>query len=181
MSIKVKGRNKDGTFKKGHVHSLEIRKKLSDATKSNPTRYWLGKKRPDIAKLQIKRVVTEETRKKISVAKRANPSRYWLGKKRPDLAGPNYWNWRGGVTSINDQIRKSAEYKRWRKLVFERDDYTCVLCREKRGGDLEADHIKPFAFFPKLRFEISNGRTLCKECHRSTETYGHRTNMQHAY
>jgi 5-methylcytosine-specific restriction endonuclease McrA len=68
-------------------------------------------------------------------------------------------------------IRHSAEYKLWRKEVFERDDYTCQICG-LRGGVLHADHIKPFAIFPELRLEVSNGRTLCKPCHEATPTFG---------
>ncbi|KKM94268.1 hypothetical protein LCGC14_1200140 [marine sediment metagenome] len=69
---------------------------------------------------------------------------------------------------IDRCIRYSTEAKEWRKAVFERDDYTCRLCN-KKGGYLEADHIKPFAYFPKLRFELSNGRTLCRKCHDKTK------------
>lgn len=78
--------------------------------------------------------------------------------------------WKGGITPINRLIRSSAEYKLWRKSVFERDNWTCLWCK-KRGGRLEADHIKPFAYFPELRFAIDNGRTLCHECHLTTDTY----------
>lgn len=44
----------------------------------------------------------------------------------------------------------------------------------KRGGKLVADHIKPFFLYPELRFEISNGRTICKDCDLKQETYGGR-------
>lgn len=82
-------------------------------------------------------------------------------------------NWKGGITTVNELIRKTNPYKIWRKSVFERDNYTCQHCgeKEKVSGKLEADHIKPFAYFPNLRFEIDNGRTLCKECHKKTDTY----------
>ena len=78
--------------------------------------------------------------------------------------------WKGGITPINHQIRASREYKLWRKAVFERDDFTCQRCGE-RGGKLNADHIKSFAEHPEIRTELSNGRTLCVECHKLTPTY----------
>ena len=76
-----------------------------------------------------------------------------------------------GITAENEKVRKSTPYKQWRTAVFERDDYTCQFCNE-RGGELHADHIKPFALFPELRLDIDNGRTLCADCHRTTDTYG---------
>lgn len=102
---------------------------------------------------------TEETRKKMSE----------IHKKRV-IEGKNHL-WKGGITPINKTIRESFEYKLWREAVFERDDYTCVWCKQ-RGGTLNADHIKPFAYYPELRFAIDNGRTLCRECHKTTNTYG---------
>jgi hypothetical protein len=78
--------------------------------------------------------------------------------------------WKGGITPINSGIRKSLEYKLWRTAVFERDNYTCLWCGFK--GYVEADHIKPFYLFPELRFAIDNGRTLCRPCHMTTETWG---------
>lgn len=79
--------------------------------------------------------------------------------------------WKGGITDINITIRMSLEYKLWRKSVFERDNYTCIWCA-KKGGKLNADHIKPFSQYPELRFAIDNGRTLCEDCHKKTDTYG---------
>ncbi|HNC91443.1 MAG TPA: HNH endonuclease signature motif containing protein [Anaerolineales bacterium] len=78
--------------------------------------------------------------------------------------------WKGGINKEKDR-RKSFEGVKWRKAVFERDDYTCRMCG-KKGGFIEADHIKPFCDYPELRYELSNGRTLCRGCHRGTDTYG---------
>jgi hypothetical protein len=78
--------------------------------------------------------------------------------------------WKGGKSSESIRLRSSLEYKLWRKSVFERDKYTCIWCG-KIGGRLNADHIKPFAHYPELRFAIDNGRTLCEECHRTTDTF----------
>ncbi len=64
------------------------------------------------------------------------------------------------------------EYKQWRMAVFERDHFTCRDCGSKRG--IEADHILPWVSHPSLRYDISNGRTLCRPCHQKTATYGWR-------
>jgi len=61
-------------------------------------------------------------------------------------------------------ITIAKEYKQWRKEVFVRDYFTCQIC-QKVGGYLQAHHIKSWAKYPKLRYEVSNGITLCKECH----------------
>ncbi len=80
--------------------------------------------------------------------------------------GKNHWNWKGGITEQNHLIRNSKEYKEWRKRVFERDRFTCVMCgyRSKKRKDIRADHIKPFSLYPDLRFDVNNGRTLCLAC-----------------
>jgi len=78
-----------------------------------------------------------------------------------------------GKTTINERVRKGKDYAIWKVAVFMRDDYICQTCGQ-RGGELNADHIKPFALFPELRLAIDNGRTLCHLCHIKTETYGNR-------
>lgn len=87
-----------------------------------------------------------------------------------------YFNSLGHRMSLypeKEQIRKSPEYAKWRTAIFKRDNYTCVWCGQI-GGTLNADHIKPFSLFIELRFNLSNGRTLCINCHRKTDSYGAR-------
>jgi len=91
----------------------------------------------------------------------------------PRITGKANSNWKGGVTPENQKIRNSIEYRLWRESVFARDGFTCVDCG-KRGGVLNADHIKPFALFPELRFAIDNGQTLCVPCHKKTPSYMNR-------
>lgn len=88
-------------------------------------------------------------------------------------SGPRNKMWRGGITSESELIRKSLKYVSWRKSVMERDNFTCLECGQY-GGQLQVDHIKPFALYPELRFDQSNGRTLCKGCHFKTDTWGGR-------
>ena len=92
-----------------------------------------------------------------------------------------HWNWRGGIGGLRHLIMSSGKYKRWRKVIFERDNYTCQKCG-KHGGNLEADHKKQFVLIlienniktvdQALEcddlWKISNGRTLCQKCHRKT-------------
>ena len=68
--------------------------------------------------------------------------------------GEHNGNWKGGVTSIRKRDMSTSQYKNWRKSVFERDNYTCIC--GKRGGDLAAHHIKPWAYFEDLRYDLLN-------------------------
>ena len=100
-----------------------------------------------------------ETRKKMS-----------MSAKR----GKDSFLWKGGVCNKNAQkrrqIEKSIEYRLWRFSVLNRDNKTCIWCGCKQN--LHVDHIKPFYLYPELRFAIDNGRTLCIDCHKTTDTWG---------
>lgn len=85
------------------------------------------------------------------------------GKVREDMKGKNNPNWRGG-TAKNYNTRLGQDVRHWRSAVYSRDNYTCQACG-KTGRHLHADHIKAWADYPELRYEISNGRTLCRGCH----------------
>lgn len=65
---------------------------------------------------------------------------------------------------LSEEGRRCAEYKAWRKAVYDRDDYTCQMCGA-RGVKLNAHHIFPYAYFPEKRYDIKNGITLCIPCH----------------
>lgn len=93
------------------------------------------------------------------------------------MSGKNSVHWKGGKRGEVSLIRGSFQYKKWRLSVYVRDNFTCVTCGDKnykgrnKSVKLEADHIKPFAHYPELRFDVSNGRTLCVPCHKLTDTY----------
>lgn len=122
-------------------------------------------KRGRFCSLKCKRVgiFTPEVREKMSLAKRGRPV--------PSRQGDKCHFWRGGVTPENKKIRLSLMSRVWRTQIFKRDNYTCQICRI-RGGKLHADHIKSFSMFPKHRFSLKNGRTLCVTCHGKTDNYG---------
>jgi len=137
---------------------------------------WRAKNYPLPASCFKKGVATWNKGLKISGMTDKKHTKETRQKMRISSSGPLSSNWKGGVTEINHRIRRSRKYADWRTSVFKRDDYTCQHCGDKSvvGNRirLEADHIKPFAAFPRLRFDLDNGRTLCAPCHRKTPTWG---------
>lgn len=65
----------------------------------------------------------------------------------------------------------STEWKKLRQQALERDHFECVWCKENgkvsdwSNSILEVDHIQELEYHPELAMEISNLRTLCKDCH----------------
>lgn len=100
------------------------------------------------------------------------------GKKRPSpntiaktIAGRKAtYDLKGRRSAENKRLRRSKHYLNWRTSVFKRDGYTCQDCQQ-RGGTLHPHHIMPFATHKHLRFEISNGITLCVDCHRKRHNH----------
>jgi len=66
-------------------------------------------------------------------------------------------------SSLPESWRRRRGYKQWRKSILKRDMFLCKLCKSKK--DLVAHHIVEAQDNPDLRLEISNGITLCKNCH----------------
>lgn len=70
------------------------------------------------------------------------------------------------LKKCHEQDENSSRYWKWRGRVFKRDDYTCQKCgRSGKDLVLEAHHITPWFDYPEGRFELSNGETLCSDCH----------------
>lgn len=88
--------------------------------------------------------------------------------------GENHWNWKGGATPKSLIDRRGIKYKDWRKSVFTRDNWTCQDCGARCGCgkriELHAHHLFPFADYSEHRFEVWNGKTLCKDCHYQLHT-----------
>lgn len=98
------------------------------------------------------------------------------------VTGPAHPNWNPDLTDEErkDQ-RKYYEYTVWRNEVFERDNYTCQLCGDDRGGNLVAHHLNSYHDNPELRTEVKNGITLCEDCHKRFHAefgYGNNTKEQ---
>lgn len=141
----------------GHFVSDETKEKMSVAISNLPYERRL-------------KISLSHTGLKESAEHRLSIKKSW--EKDPERQRKeNHWNWKGGITPIRKKLYFSEDYKNWRKSVFERDKYQCVSCGCV-GNDLQADHIKPWSEYPEFRFDIDNGRTLCINCHKKTDTYG---------
>ena len=67
-------------------------------------------------------------------------------------------------SKVRAAIRQLWLRSRERAAALKRDNYTCQVCN-KVGGYLHAHHKRGFTHNPELRFDVSNGITLCKKCH----------------
>jgi hypothetical protein len=132
-------RGRISTFK-GRIHTEEAKQKMSEAKKGK--KFRLGKNH------------SLETRARISK----------IGRERTQR-GADHYNFKHGQAQRNLDDRRRPEYSDWRNAVFARDNYTCQKCGDNKGGNLRAHHIKPFSKYAELRFDISNGITLCHTCH----------------
>lgn len=56
-------------------------------------------------------------------------------------------------------------YTEWRKAVRKRDNYKCQWPGCSSHTKLHVHHIKRWANYPHLRFNVHNGITLCKYHH----------------
>jgi 5-methylcytosine-specific restriction endonuclease McrA len=107
-----------------------------------------------------------------------------LGKR--DVNSPVYKG-EHGSKRIRVRIMDMPEYKEWRTAVFRRDGWKCTWCGSKKN--IEADHVHSLAKLLRENeiktpaqarrcptvWDVANGRTLCRECHRTTDSYLKRT------
>lgn len=74
--------------------------------------------------------------------------------------------WKGGVEYHNSE-RATYEYRSWRKKVLERDKNTCQICHKNHTETtIVAHHLNSWSEFVEQRYDIENGITLCKGCHK---------------
>lgn len=179
-------RNKLGRFTKGHKVSQTIRNKIGKANK-NHFSHRKNKTLEEEYGIDNAKKIREKMRNS-HLGKR--PNNY--GQKMPKYSGKNHWNWQGGITKLNWQIRASLEYKIWQRKVLAKDNWTCQDCGKRGNGRLHAHHKKDFskilkqyhietlkqALSCKELWDPNNGKTLCVPCHKKTDTYAN--NLRYA-
>jgi len=125
----------------------KTRKKQSEAKLKNPTRYWLGKKRPPFKNYSFKKGnIPWNKGLKGFLALDKNPQ--WLGGLSFEPYSPEFNN------ELKEKIRK-------------RDSNICQECsytEEQLGYTLSIHHID----YDKKNNDEANLISLCKSCHQKT-------------
>lgn len=137
-------------LRKAHAYHAEVQRQNATG------RVLSASVREQLRQKAVGRKLTDETKHKILQTKLRNGT---------ILRGARHPSWKGGRPW---ERFKNPEYLAWRRVVLERDGYICQQCGrqcKKYERGLAAHHIKPYAKFPELRYEISNGLTLCRQCH----------------
>lgn len=72
--------------------------------------------------------------------------------------------WKGGKSTQKLRGRLGDALTKWRKSVYQRDNYTCQHCGQYQGV-IHAHHLQALAEYPELALVVTNGITLCVSCH----------------
>jgi len=80
--------------------------------------------------------------------------------------GAEHHSWNPDLT--DEDRRKQKNHWGWQnemtKRVFERNNYTCVVCGH-RGGELAAHHKDSWDWCVEGRYDMGNVDTICVPCH----------------
>lgn len=79
--------------------------------------------------------------------------------------GSEHQNWVNGNYKKAERKDKSSAYMYWMRAVKNRDGWKCQIKNEDCSGRLESHHILNWEDYPKLRYELNNGITLCVAHH----------------
>lgn len=60
--------------------------------------------------------------------------------------------------------RREPAARAWRRAVLDRDGHACTRCAATTA--LHAHHLLEWATHPEHRYDLANGVTLCRSCHR---------------
>lgn len=94
------------------------------------------------------------------------------------------FNYKHNTSGLGKLIRQCKRYAEWRLKIKERDNNRCVICSSTEN--LQVDHIIPLSYLivkHKIKnshetkqiqdfWDTNNGRLLCFNCHKKTDTYG---------
>lgn len=78
--------------------------------------------------------------------------------------------------------RYEVRYKKFRREVYKRDNFTCVSCGNSKSGTLVAHHLDSYSEHPEKRTDPNNAVTLCDTCHKDFHhIYGYGKNTKEQF
>ena len=94
----------------------------------------------------------------------------------------NHPMWKSELTDEQrERHRRCPENTAFVKKVIARDNHTCQCCGEICNHNAIAHHLYSYTDYPDLRYDETNGITLCENCHKNFHMkygYGYNTKEQ---
>lgn len=169
------GKRRPTRFFLGRKLSEEHRKHVSDGMRG-VSRSRLTRRRMSLA---LRTLWQDPEYRSRMIAKKIGlkQSPAHIASRLPHISGEQNANWKGGITPLVRRIRTLPAMTRWRTACLTRDGCRCAC---GSAYELEVDHIVPFSVIMaaasistleharrcEALWDIGNGRTLCKPCHR---------------
>jgi hypothetical protein len=174
LSKALKGKPKSKEFiehlrkiRTGWKLSDETRKKISIKLKGNKNS--VGSGHPPNQKsvdALVKHTKENGVWNKGMIGYGAGKNHHWHGKDNSGENNPRWIKDRTKLCRISKQgERRTSVYFNWRKEVWKRDGWGCMLNGDSCNGNIVAHHIKRWIDYPELRYDIKNGITLCQAHH----------------
>ena len=117
-----------------------------------------------------------------------NKKHYYCSQKckaehQKTFVGPNNPNYINGLSEdYRVRYRIIDGYNTWRREVYERDNYTCQVCGDNKGGNLNSHHLNSYNSNKEQRTDLNNGITLCEKCHKKFHNkYGNGDNTKEQF
>ena len=161
---------------KSEEHRKNVSKAKTGAKYPNRKKYFKGitKTERDCAHCGEKMIITCYTQQKkfcsLSCSSKSRPSGR-TGKKNSEeqkammraKRGELHPRWIKDRTQIKDEHkdRGGQFHREWSIQVKSRDKWKCKIGNSDCLGRLESHHILSWKDYPELRYEVSNGITLC--------------------
>lgn len=164
VSIETREKMRMAKLGKKVIFSDQHRRNLSIALKGNSN--TKGKKR----------IFTEKWKRNMSLAKIGKPSKakgktwkinpIYIPSMRARMLGDKNPAWKPDRSQLaKKQIRNDGAYFEWRRQVWARDNFKCLMKDSDCNGSIEAHHILRWIEYPELRYDVKNGITLCHKHH----------------
>lgn len=151
------------------VRRANLGKTVSAETRRKQTEAHLGQKLSTETRAKLSECRLKEWAEGRRVCTFSAETRAKVAEKARQRCGDKHPRW---IADRAKLARKSADRSvaavTWSSAVKRRDKHACALSylgQEKCSGRLEAHHIYSWKSSPELRFDVSNGITLCAGHH----------------